>query len=210
MKKILSFLIALTMIFASTGTPSIASNNDVIRAGRSIDIIDAFENPEKYENIEIGGPFTHEEILVILQEEENMTLQEAKKTAPEPIQKSSTGYLTFRETVRYNSAVAVQPRFYCEMRFGGTSPTAFVSVRNASLKLDAGSIVKQFDGDLYYNLETSTRLYYDLNGSLYNNGSVRITGGGSIRVGGSGKLNLNLSYATNYYGYIQKSSRFRI
>lgn len=202
MKKLLGFVIALSIIFTSIGVPTIASSEDTIHTGRSIDIIDAFENPDDYEDIDIGGPYTHEEILVIL--------QEAKRTVPESNQKTSTGYLTFRETVRYDSAVAVQPRFYCEMRFGGVSPTDFISVRNASLKLDAGSKVKQFSGDLYYNLESSTRLYYDLNGSLYNNGDLTIEGGGSIRVGGSGKLSLNLSYTTNYYGYIQKSSRFRI
>lgn len=60
---------------------------------------------------------------------------------------------------------------------------------------------KTFAGNIYYNLETNTKIYYSINGDFYNNGTINTTGGGSVGIGESGKLYFSLTGASSHFKY---------
>lgn len=60
---------------------------------------------------------------------------------------------------------------------------------------------KNFTGNIYYNLETNTKIYYSINGDFYNNGTISTTGGGSVGIGESGELYFSLTGASSHFKY---------
>lgn len=60
---------------------------------------------------------------------------------------------------------------------------------------------KNFAGNIYYNLETNTKIYYSINGDFYNNGKISTTGGGSVGIGESGELYFSLTGASSHFKY---------
>ncbi|MEQ2400907.1 hypothetical protein [Peptoniphilus hominis (ex Hitch et al. 2025)] len=60
---------------------------------------------------------------------------------------------------------------------------------------------KTFAGNIYYNLETNTKIYYSINGDFYNNGTINTTGGGSVGIGEGGELYFSLTGASSHFKY---------
>lgn len=60
---------------------------------------------------------------------------------------------------------------------------------------------KNFTGNIYYNLETNTRIYYSINGDFYNKGTISTTGGGSVGIGEGGELYFSLIGASSHFKY---------
>lgn len=60
---------------------------------------------------------------------------------------------------------------------------------------------KNFAGNIYYNLETNTKIYYSINGDFYNNGTISTTGGGSVGIDESGELYFSLTGASSHFKY---------
>ncbi|WP_313165875.1 hypothetical protein [Sedimentibacter sp.] len=221
MKKLLSIVAALT-VFCSTvlsnSTEVLANTITNSKIEKEYDINDVIENPEQYPNIEIGGPYSLEEMVQIMVDDEDINVEEAIDTLTGgnsnkySIQTSSEGYLTFREAVKVTSTYSVQVRFYSRMEFGGgPEPTAFLEIRKVTLDREYIGGPKQFDGTVYYNLESSTRLYYEIEGDFWDYGQTTITGGGSIGVKGFGELKGSVTYASNHYSYLSpKQGYFRI
>ncbi|MCI5997295.1 MAG: hypothetical protein PT934_06665 [Peptoniphilaceae bacterium] len=112
-------------------------------------------------------------------------------------------YTTIEDTVNVTSEYRVKPKFYIKAE--GAHGVYFIrQVLSASLDRSYNGISKTFSGELYYNLESKTSLYYRLNGDFYNNGSINISGGASIGLGQGASLNFGVSYSTSHYKYIYK------
>lgn len=60
---------------------------------------------------------------------------------------------------------------------------------------------KTFAGNIYYNLETNTKIYYSINGDFHNNGTINTTGGGSVGIGEGGELYFSLTGASSHFKY---------
>lgn len=112
-------------------------------------------------------------------------------------------YTTIEDTVTVTWAYKVRPKFYIKAE-GGHGVYFIRQVLSASLDRSYYGTSKLFSGNLYYNLESRTRLYYRLDGDFYNNGSISISGGGSVGLGQWGSLNFSVSYSKNHYKYIYK------
>lgn len=73
------------------------------------------------------------------------------------------------------------------------------------LKVDmsrqSNSKSKTFAGNIYYNLETDTKIYYSISGDFYNEGTIRTSGGGAVGIGESGKLYFSLTGASSHFKY---------
>lgn len=73
------------------------------------------------------------------------------------------------------------------------------------LKVDmsrqSNSKSKTFTGNIYYNLETNTKIYYSISGDFYNNGTISTSGGGAVGIGESGKLYFSLTGASSHFKY---------
>ncbi|CAG7584737.1 hypothetical protein PEPTYR26121_00001 [Peptoniphilus tyrrelliae] len=65
---------------------------------------------------------------------------------------------------------------------------------------------KNFTGNIYYNLETNTRIYYSINGDFYNNGTISTSGGGAVGIGESGKLYFSLTGASSHFKYFYEEN----
>lgn len=75
------------------------------------------------------------------------------------------------------------------------------NVLNVNMDRQYNSNDKTFEGDIFYNLETNTRIYYSINGDFYNHGTISATGGGSVGIGESGKLYFSLTGASSHFKY---------
>lgn len=221
-KKRISLIIAITFIYLtvfSTSTEVLASTVSSCRISKNYDINDIIKNPEQYPNIEIEGPYSLEEMAHIMAIDENIKIEEAKDLLTKSDSKSyfsqasEEGYLTFKEAITVTALYSVQVRFYCKMEFygGGPEPTAFINVSNVTLDRAYIGGPKEFDGEIYYNLESSTRLYYEIEGDFWNYGTTKFTGGGSVGIGVRGKLEGSVEYASSHFRYLSpKQGYFRI
>ena len=61
---------------------------------------------------------------------------------------------------------------------------------------------KNFAGNIYYNLETNTKIYYSINGDFYNKGTISTTGGGSVGIGEDGELYFSITGASSHFKYL--------
>ena len=81
---------------------------------------------------------------------------------------------------------------------------------NKILKVDmsrqSNSKSKTFAGNIYYNLETDTKIYYSISGDFYNNGTISTSGGGAVGIGESGKLYFSLTGASSHFKYFYEEN----
>lgn len=90
-------------------------------------------------------------------------------------------------------------------------------ILNVSLNSNNSSNAQQaykslvFGGNIFYHLQDSTHLYYEINGDFYESGKTSINFPGSIQVGESGIVSLYADLTKNHFGYMYNSdtlSRF--
>lgn len=78
------------------------------------------------------------------------------------------------------------------------------------LKVDmsrqSNSKSKTFAGNIYYNLETDTKIYYSISGDFYNNGTISTSGGRAVGIGESGKLYFSLTGASSHFKYFYEEN----
>ena len=74
-------------------------------------------------------------------------------------------------------------------------------ILKVDMNRDYNSKTKTFAGNIFYNLETNTRIYYSISGDFYNNGSISTTGGGSVGIGEGGNLYFFLAGASSHFKY---------
>lgn len=88
-------------------------------------------------------------------------------------------------------------------------PNSIEEVLYANIDRNYNGVSKQFDGDLYYKLEAKNKLFWDLNGDFFNNGSTSSSGGISIGLGENTILAFNVSFSStsNHFAYCHKSGR---
>lgn len=123
-------------------------------------------------------------------------------------QKDAYDYWRIYDVCQVTSSYTCRPYFYTYSEFAtGGYPARIIEVLNANIDRNYNGISKQFKGSLYYHLEASNKLYWDLNGDFYNNGSTTYSGGVSIKVGGSTTVNFSISGSSNYYAYCNKYDR---
>lgn len=72
------------------------------------------------------------------------------------------------------------------------------------------TITKQFGGNVYVNLEASDRLYFEVNGDFYNNGTTTTNGGLKIDIGGFGSVSFGASHTSNHFKYIYTTGYYRV
>lgn len=69
------------------------------------------------------------------------------------------------------------------------------------------SVIKQFAGNVYANLEANDKIYYSVDGDFYNNGTTYNTGV-SVGVGDSARINYEVRDAANHFSYIVHTGRW--
>lgn len=69
----------------------------------------------------------------------------------------------------------------------------------------SNGLSKIFNGDIYVYLEAANRLYFEVNGDFYNNGSVTVGVAVNVPIGGTSNVKFSASYTSSHYGYIYKA-----
>lgn len=117
-------------------------------------------------------------------------------------------YWTIYDVCKVTSSYKCRPYFYAYARFaGGTGyPEEIQKVQYANIDRNDGGTSKQFSGTLYYHLEKSDKLHWDLNGDFYNNGTTSVGTNASIGLGQAASISFSASSSTssNHYAYCHK------
>ena len=202
LKKCISLTLAL-FVLIGTGNINYATSIDNQKVISQIDIHDL-----KEEEL-----LTYDEMIEVMVND-GISFEEAKKSLEynpnifksNNITPHQLSYTTRYVTLPIKNNYEVQIAFYLTID-SAYGAYAIHEVNRVSLDRGYSGKAKQFDGELYYNLENNTTIYYELNGDFYNNGETTMSGGGAIKVNDSATLNFSVSYSSNYFAYAFKSGR---
>lgn len=211
-RKATIFIILIALIFSTPFNKVKASEHT--DETQTIDLLDAYDNPQNYPEIEVSF-LTPEEYIDVLKKDLNISdehKQNLINLAEERMRISaystqSTGYLTYYQPVTVTSNYQVRLYFYSYVEFGGVRPTAVYSIEYANIDRGFYNSPKQFSGSLYYKLESSDTLFWDLNGDFYNTGSTTVSYGLTVGLGNGSSTSFGVTNTSNYYAYVHKSGR---
>lgn len=96
-----------------------------------------------------------------------------------------------------------------------TTDRSAVKILNVSMNRKSNDsswfpLTKQFSGSIYYNLETKSRVFIQINGDFYNKGTTNVGAGISVGVGESTKVSLSVSSASGHFKYFFKEKKYPI
>ena len=109
-------------------------------------------------------------------------------------------YATLSKALNVSPTYKPKLKFYIQVDSGHGAYYIY-KVLNVNMDRQYNSIDKTFEGDIFYNLETNTRIYYSINGDFYNHGTISTTGGGSVGIGEGGELYFSLIGASSHFKY---------
>lgn len=208
-KYITKFLIA-TSIIATICTP-VATHADEVN--NSINISDSISLSENQQDVKVSDLLTYDQLIKEVMRNENLSESQARKfIGPTGISRArGQFYRTYATVVRVTDIYAPAITFYCKTS-EWDNYRGILSVIKASLDRRSSGMSKQFQGELYTNLESANTIYYELNGDFYHNGTTQVSLGGEIGVGQSsiGKFTASANYASNHYAYCYKTGRFNL
>ena len=208
MKKMLRFLVVFAMLFCQFYNVHALEVN----VSNSIDLTRVLDDPdvsiEIYDDVDDYISAVENDVYINECEKEIM-ISEAR--AESKMRAYYYEYAKLRFDVSVTSTYHCYPYFYIKWKYSEDidSPLAMVEVKNANIDRQYNNISKQFDGSLYYNLESDKKLYWDLNGDFYNNGTTSVSGGASIKVSEYLTLTFSVTGSSNHYKYIQYDKTYK-
>lgn len=109
-------------------------------------------------------------------------------------------YTTLSKALNVNPDYKPTLKFYIQV--DSSHGTYYIyKILKVDMNKQYNSKSKNFTGNIYYNLETNTKIYYSINGDFYNKGTISTTGGGSVGIGESGELYFSLTGASSHFKY---------
>ena len=114
-------------------------------------------------------------------------------------------YTTLSRTLNVRSDYKPTLKFYIQVDSGHGAYYIY-KILNVDMNRQYNSMSKTFEGNIYYNLETDTKIYYSISGDFYNNGTISTSGGGAVGIGESGKLYFSLTGASSHFKYFYEEN----
>lgn len=215
MKKILTVFLSISFIVLGVCQNVNATN--VVHEMNVININEVLKNPEEFPDITVVRS-NSAEFKEIIKNDNNLSDVVKNDILEEVIRNDMTrgaspyDYFTFYTSCQVTSTYVCKPYFYTYTYFGGAShePTKFIKILNANIDRNYYGTSKQFGGTLYYNLESSSTIYWDVNGDFFNNGTTTFAAGASIGVGESTSISFSISNSSNHFAYCHKTGRFTL
>lgn len=159
---------------------------------------------------------TADELIKIIEEDSNIYIDDKieliNKVNTLKSTRATYDYWTIYSTCVVNSLYSCRPYFYTYSSFSvGGYPNSIEEILYANIDRNHNGTSKQFGGDLYYNLEASNCLFWDLNGDFYNNGTTTFNLGVSVQLGEGAKTTFtaSMAYSSNHFAYCHKDGRVR-
>lgn len=213
MKKIIITLVCCCL----TSIYSVKKCNAInIDEKNTINVLDVINNPDEYPSVEMKK-YSYEEYKDVIENDDNLSESEKNRMIQKisTLQKSRNStydYWTFRDTCKVTINYSCYPYFYVYTNFGGPShePSEFIKILNANINRNYNGVSKQFGGTLYYNLENSKTIYWDVNGDFYNNGTTTAGGGIEVGIKESATIKFSISGSSNHFSYCNKTGRIKI
>ena len=115
-------------------------------------------------------------------------------------------YRTISNSFTVTSTYKPTMNFYCETTESGGF-RAIKKILNVGMNRSYGGVSKQYQGSVYVKLEDPNRIYYNVNGDFYNNGTTTVNGGISVGVGSSATVKFGISHASNHFKYCYTEKR---
>lgn len=201
LKNITMILVIISIVTTTLSIISYASNDF-----SSIQIIE-LDNEIKEEDI-----MTYDEILERMVRD-GIDRDDAIKSLYDNAMKNPNGFVSRSANIRNPRSLSYTTRsakmnvsnsykpsinFYVEVD-SGHGAYYMSSILNVNMDRNYRGITKVFSGNVYYKLETPTRLYYTIDGDFYNTGSISWSIGGAVGVGKSGSASANVSGKREHY-----------
>lgn len=118
-------------------------------------------------------------------------------------------YMTYYQTLDVSDYYKPKLVIYCEVNFNEPNYYTFTEILNVSMDRLYNGISKQFTGEIYYNVQSSSVLYYQVNGDFYNNGETEV----GVSVGATNgviSMSASITSTSNHYQYYYKASTLTI
>ncbi|MGF0094930.1 hypothetical protein ACQRC6_00695 [Peptoniphilus sp. SGI.035] len=109
-------------------------------------------------------------------------------------------YTTLSKTLNVSPDYKPTLKFYIQVDSGHDTYYIY-KILNVNMNREYNSVTKTFNGNMYYNIETNTRIYYSINGDFYNNGAISTTGSRSVGIGESGNLYFSVTGTSSHFKY---------
>lgn len=192
-------------VYASESTKNIADEIDIRTAN---------------ENVIISAPMSADEMIQLMSQNLEISTADAREqllgTSADSYSNSSSRSIKYRTlSAKLDVSAYYKPSIEFYMKTDETfAYWAIVEILNVQLNRNSqepGFPVssKQFQGDIYTNLEASYILFYRISGDFYNNGTM--TGGGSVSipVGGNATVGFQISGSSNHFRYFYDEQRMQ-
>ncbi len=128
-------------------------------------------------------------------------------------QRAMATYRTVTVTFKVTETYRPQLKFYCRTSESSTM-WGIYEILNVSMNRASMGKTKQFSGTVYTNLENSGKIYWEVNGDFYNEGTTTVGGGGSVKAGigetASVSFSISGSYESSFYAYCFQSGHYII
>ncbi len=232
LKRFLAIIVA-GVVFSASIIVGFAypSTNNPLGIQNYVDIEDVLNHPEKYPDVKIEIYETTDEYIETISQDKNIDEETREKLIQSAYAKelescSDDGmvpskpevqkYLTFYFDVHVKDSYYVQIYFYtlCSFLDGPNgpayNPNRLLRVEYANMDRAYKGRAREFQGTLYYNLESETRLFWDLNGDFFDYGTTSYTGGGAAPVGGEKTLSFSITYSNNHYAYCHEKGSYNL
>lgn len=202
MKRIMRRFLPICLMFSLLQLPGNAVDGAQFSGKKQIN---SFSDTSGFE---VSEPMTFEEVSFDLAQTMGISLEEAKRIidpAYSPISgysvnASGFSYRTLSSQFTVTALYKPSVKFYCKTS-EGTSAWGIVEIINAYMNREYDGMSKQFEGELYVNLESAYQIHYIVNGDFYDNGTTTVTFGVPIPVGGGGVVTFGVTYSSNHYAY---------
>jgi len=212
MKKIIlaAFIVLLTLGFISTslkGTTTQTKDSDInVEDSHVSDVLTFDEIVKEIANDNEILVKDAQNQMIQISKNDTISLQDLSNDEIVSVLASKT-YRIVSTKFTVTSAYKPTIKVYCETA-EGENDWEIVKVSNVGMNRTYNNVSKEFNGDIYANLENSNTIYWIVNGDFYNNGTTIFSKGVDDEESEfSGKF--NASNAENFYAYCYKDGRYK-
>lgn len=154
-------------------------------------------------DVEISDVMTYEEVIEEMMDNKNISREKAIEILG-PKTKSTLTYRTIGKLIDVSRTYKPKLTFYCQTE-EGYYDSYIVKIINTDLNRKYGEYTRQFEGAIFSYLETSSRIYFVLNGDFYYNTTQTNEHEYNINIGvGESKsvgFSVRNSSSSNHYKY---------
>jgi len=213
-KRFLMLVLSFSLILSSSLSAfALAPEDKLIDENQKENIISGFTEINDNQTV-VSEVLTFDEIVERIAKDNNISIEEAENQVigsfdennkfslnSSNISPYNATFRTVSSTFIVNSSYSPSLNFYCQTSEGGYF-WGIVQILNVGMNRSSNGLTKQFGGSVFTHLENAGRIYWNVNGDFYNNGTTTFNGGVQIKLDESATINFGVSHSTSHYEYV--------